>query len=466
MSEKIIINPLTRISGFLQIEITIENNLVTEAKNRGFLFRGFEEMLKGRSPLDAIYFTERICGICSTAHGFVSAIALEDALKVKVDENGTILREIMHGCEFLQNHIRHFYQFTMPDYAKIDAVSKDEERKYKVTKDYTKIFNRHYMESFKYSRDAHKMLAILGGKAPHNHGIFVGGATINIDASRIIELKALLNGIKTFVNTAMLPDVRAISYYYKEDFVHGHGYTNFLSYGAFDSDVHSDISYVKAGTLIDDKLEPFDASKISEEISHSYYSDEKEILSQGDNNWKVDVNKKNAYTWVKAARYRNLPLEVGPLARQWISGEYKNGVSTMDRTIARVLEAKKICDILDKLIDRVKLTPTVQEKWEIPDSAKGIGLRDTTRGALGHWINIEGKKIANYNIITPSGWNISPTDLMGRNGVVEKALIGTFVEDVKNPYELSRIIRSFDPCVSCATHIISDKYEDFIMRIV
>ena len=113
MSEKIIINPITRISGFLQIEVTIEKNIVTGARNNGFLFRGFEEMLKGRSPFDAIYFTERICGICSTAHGFVSAISLENALNIVPDENGAILREIMHACEFLQNHIRHFYQFTM-----------------------------------------------------------------------------------------------------------------------------------------------------------------------------------------------------------------------------------------------------------------------------------------------------------------------------------------------------------------
>ena len=92
MSEKIIINPITRISGFLQIEVTIEKNIVIDARSSGFLFRGFEEMLKGRSPLDAIYFTERICGICSTAHGFVSATALEDAFKIQPDENGSILR--------------------------------------------------------------------------------------------------------------------------------------------------------------------------------------------------------------------------------------------------------------------------------------------------------------------------------------------------------------------------------------
>jgi len=468
MKEKIIINPITRISGFLQIEVTIEKNIVIDARNNGFLFRGFEEMLRGRSPLDAIYFTERICGICSTAHGYVSAISLEDALKVQPDENDSMLREIMHGCEFLQNHIRHFYQFTIPDYAQIEvSPAKDEEiGKYKLPKDINLQLNNHYIESFKYSRYAHKMLALLGGKAPHNHGIFVGGVTVNMDASKIIELKSILNYIKDFVNNIMIPDINIIAKYYPEDFKNGRGYGNFLSYGAFDSQFDGSIPYVKSGVLINNVLENFDSLKISEDIRYSYYSYPKNGLTTEDSNWQVDTNKKDAKTWVKAARYNGLPMEVGPLARLWINGEYTKGISTLDRTRARVIEAKRICDIMESLISKVKLMPNSQKKWEIPDSAKGIGLRDTTRGALGHWITIEGKKIKTYNIITPSGWNISPEDSKGNKGVVEKALIGTYVENVKNPFEVGRIIRSFDPCVSCATHIISDKFKDFTMRVV
>lgn len=468
MSEKIIINPITRISGLLQIEVTIEKNIVTDARNNGFLFRGFEEMLKGRSPFDAIYFTERICGICSTAHGFVSAISLENALNIVPDENGAILREIMHACEFLQNHIRHFYQFTIPDYVKLDIRPGNDEggRKYKLPKDVNERLNSHYIEAFKYSRDAHKMLAILGGKAPHTHGIFVGGATVNIDVSKIVEIQSMLHSIRSFVNNVMIEDINIISKYYPEDLKNGKGYGNFLSYGAFDSAFDEPISYVKSGTLINNVREEFSINKISEDIVYSYYSDPKTVLTQEDNSWKPDTNKSKAYSWVKAARYNGLPMEVGPLARLWINGEYTKGISTLDRTMARVIEAKRICDIMENLLNKVTLKPAVQKKWEIPESATGVGVRDTTRGALGHWITIEEKKIKNYNIITPSGWNISTEDSNGNKGVVEKALIGTYVEDVKNPSEVGRIIRSFDPCVSCATHIISDKFKDFSMRVV
>ncbi len=159
-------------------------------------------------------------------------------------------------------------------------------------------------------------------------------------------------------------------------------------------------------------------------------------------------------------------MEVGPLARMLLSGLYNNGISTMDRTIARVLEVMKIIEIMEGLLDRVELLPAKQGVYEIPDIAVGEGLIDTTRGALGHWINIEDSKIKNYGIITPTTWNLSPTDSKGITGIVEKALIGTVIQDVREPVEIGRIVRAFDPCVSCATHVLSDKYPSIKMRIV
>ena len=96
---KIIIDPVTRISGFLEVEVEVNENRIVEAKCSGMQFRGFEKMLQGRMPLDAIRLTERICGICSTHHSVVSSLALENALNVIPDENGRILREITNDFE-------------------------------------------------------------------------------------------------------------------------------------------------------------------------------------------------------------------------------------------------------------------------------------------------------------------------------------------------------------------------------
>lgn len=95
MAKQIIINPLTRISGFMEIEATIENNGIVEGKTKGFIFRGFEKMLKGRNPFDAVYFTERICGICSTAHAIASTLALEGAVGIIPSEQGRYLCDIL-----------------------------------------------------------------------------------------------------------------------------------------------------------------------------------------------------------------------------------------------------------------------------------------------------------------------------------------------------------------------------------
>ena len=91
----------------------------------------------------------------------------------------------------------------------------------------------------------------------------------------------------------------------------------------------------------------------------------------------------------------------------------------------------------------------------MPESAQGMGLIDTTRGALGHWVSIQDQVIKHYEIITPSNWNLSPKDNNGIPGTIERSLIGTVLADAQKPVEIGRITRSFDPCVSCATHLLS-----------
>jgi hydrogenase large subunit len=469
MGNKITINPLTRISGFLEIQVEIEGNEIVDAKSSGMLFRGFEKMLRGRPPLDAIYFTQRICGICSTAHSMGSTLALENILNIQPNENDKMIRDFMHGCEFLQNHLRHFYQYTLPDFVQgpeIQPLYTGIHKDYRLPKHLNKELSGHYIESVEYSRLAHEMLAVLGGKAPHNHGIFVGGVTVNLDASKWIKIKSILSSIKVFVITKMIPDVYIIAEYYQDYFDKGAGYKNLMSYGVFDTYLEKELFYVAAQVMINGKLEEFNSDKITENIYHSWY--EAREVEQRPTEPTVDENvyKQEAYSWVKAPRYEGHPMEVGPLARMWLSGNYTRGISTMDRTIARVLEVKKIIEIMEGLLERVSLQPTQQGRYTFPNEARGKGLIDTTRGGLGHWVAIENQGIRNYEIITPTAWNLSPEDSRGVRGVVEEALMGTTIDDLAYPVEIGRIVRSFDPCVSCATHVRSDRYSPFQIRIV
>ena len=89
-----------------------------------------------------------------------------------------------------------------------------------------------------------------------------------------------------------------------------------------------------------------------------------------------------------------------------------------------------------------------------------MGLHEAPRGALGHWIVAEGGKVKNYQAIVPTTWNAGPMDGQGQPGPIEQSLIGTRVKDQRNPFELVRIVRSFDPCLSCAVHAVTPKGED------
>jgi hydrogenase large subunit len=469
MGRKIILNPITRISGFLEIQVEVERNQIIDAKSSGMLFRGFEKMLRGRPPLDAIYFTERICGICSTAHSMASTLALEDILEIHPTENDKLIRDFMHGCEFLQNHLRHFYQYTLPDYVRgpeIKPLYPVSHSDYRLPQELNKELAGHYLESFKYSRLAHEMLAVLGGKAPHNHGIFVGGVTVNLDAAKWIKIKSILDTIEEFVIGRMIPDVNVIAEYYRDYFRNGRGYKNLMSYGLFDSYRERDLFYLAPQVMIDGQWQQFNPDKITENIYRAWYEAKKVEQRPTEPTVEENVYKEEAYSWVKAPRYEGNPMEVGPLARMWLSGNYRRGISTMDRTIARVLEVKKIIEIMKGLVERMQMVPTGQGRYEFTTDARGRGLIDTTRGALGHWLAVERQQIQNYEIITPTAWNLSPEDSRGIKGVIEKALIGSTIEDLKNPVEIGRIVRSFDPCVSCATHVLSDRYSPLEIRIV
>ncbi|HDZ88390.1 MAG TPA: hydrogenase 1 large subunit, partial [Nitrospirae bacterium] len=245
------------------------------------------------------------------------------------------------------------------------------------------------------------------------------------------------------------------------------------------------------------KVEPLDHAKIAEYVTHSWYEyPEGDGKSRhpwdGETNFKytgpkppykmLDTDKK--YSWIKAPRYNNLPMEVGPLARMLVaygSGHKrvkevvgfvlkKLGVgpealfSTLGRTGARGIETLVTAEMLPVWLD--ELTANMKkgdlrihstDKWDPatwPKEAKGYGLLEAPRGCLGHWVKISDGKIDNYQCVVPSTWNGSPRDSGGRRGPYEAALIGTPVADIEKPVEILRTIHSFDPCMACAVHVL------------
>ena len=113
----------------------------------------------------------------------------------------------------------------------------------------------------------------------------------------------------------------------------------------------------------------------------------------------------------------------------------------------------------DKLIANLKTGDTTvvdNSKWfpEVWDQkCHGVGLYEAPRGGLSHWVSIEDTKISNYQCIVPTTWNACPRDDAAGHGAFEAAMIDTAVQIPDKPIEIARVIRSFDPCMACATHM-------------
>ncbi|MCL6639285.1 MAG: nickel-dependent hydrogenase large subunit [Firmicutes bacterium] len=455
--KKITVGPLTRANNSCSVEVTVENKKVVEARCSGIFFRGFEVILQGRDPRDAAYLTMRICGICPGNHAMAAAYALENAAGIRPPKNGNLLRNLGLAADFLQNHIRHLYLYSLPDYVKGPGLSPFipcYQGGYRLPEKTNAAMIRHYFQAVEMSRIAFEMMTLLGGKAPFSHGILAGGSTVPPAADILMDLRAKLKKIQDFIKNTMLPDVMLLAEAYSDYYRIGGRVPGFLEFGLFPVDERDGARHFPAGAVIDGRLQELDPSLIEEQVKHAWYAGDNAPGHPARGRTEPDREKDGAYSWVKAPRYGGRAMEGGPLARLWVRGDYRRGVSTMDRIVARAREAEIIAGLMERWLEELEPGKPVFTPFEVPAEAEGAGLTGAMRGPLGHWLRIEKGRIAHYQIITPTAWSFSPRDDAGRPGPVEEALIGTPVENEKEPVEIGRVVRSFDVCSSCSAHVL------------
>lgn len=503
---KITIDPVTRIEGHLAVEVEIENGVVKNAWSQGQMFRGIEVLLKGKDPRDASYVTDRVCGVCSGSHQWASALTLDDAFHSNVPDGGRLVRNLILGAMWLHDHPLHFYHLSALDYIDIMAVAKYDGKdpglnavKDKIVKlvqaqDTAPLTPRyepddfsvkdpelvtmavaHYLKALEMQAKAKRMAALFGGKIPHNAAIVVGGVTMLPDLQTISQYRTQLMEQIDFIENTYVNDVVTFGTGPLLELAKagiGASAGHFLSYGAFQNSSDKKDLFFPAGVITDGDLanvKSLNTDLIKEYVNHSWY-DNNDGLHPSQGITEVNRDKKEGYSFIKAPRYEGKAMEVGPLARMLVLKPdilmnliTKYGIKPgavarhAARAVETVLLAKQIIKWVDELTALVangkcKIHDT--ETWQVPGDSKGMGLTEAPRGALGHWINIKGQKIDNYQLVVPSTWNLSPRDNNGIPGPVEQALIGAPVPDVNNPLNVVRIIRSFDPCISCAVHII------------
>ncbi len=454
--QTISIDPVTRIEGHLKIEVDVDNGKVVDARSIGTMFRGFETILNGRDPRDAQMITQRICGVCPISHGIAATLNLDSAFGVTPPSNGRIVRSLILGGNYIQSHILHFYHLAALDYVTGPDVAPFVPRykgDYLLPKKVNDAAVEHYIQALDMRMKAHELTALWSGKVPMAQSITPGGVSQKVSVDRIASTLWRIRELKDFIKNVYIPDVLAVADVYKDYSTVGIGYKNFLSYGVFAQDNERSEFLLKPGRYTAGIDLDMNSEKITEDIEFSWYKKEIGRKHPSVGATEPDRHKENAYSWAKAPRYDGIPHEVGPLARMWINGDYRKGASLLDRHAARALETLKVAEGMEKWVMQLKPGEPVFTPFEMPTTAMGMGLTEAPRGALGHWIKIENKKIANYQCVVPSTWNLSPKDEDFQRGPVEEALIGCPVPDADNPINVARIVRSFDPCLACAVHL-------------
>ncbi len=484
------ISPLTRIEGHLKVEVDVSGGKVTSAKVCGEMYRGFENLLIGRHPLDAQRITQRVCGVCHEVHGIASSKALADLYKVEPPPNGKLLKDIILALHMAIDHILHFFHLALPDYVDFAALVKYRGRDPKLSKLKEWVISKrpylytkkvpgdyitdpetaiplvaNYIEAFDKISLGSSALATLGGKAPFAHNVFPGGVSVELTMDRIAKVSTITDKLLYFVEKKYLTSVIEVAKRYREYFRIGHGYMNLISYGGFEAT--SDPLYQK-GVMINGKKYPLDVDGIVEDVAHSYYDGQAESFRR--ESTKPHYGKEGAYSWVKAPRYKGHPMETGPISRIMVTDRtrklfldflkkhfgvgFKEVFSTNGRNLARAFEAKLLLEYVNRALGKLNPSESTIVTVDVGDkvSGSGLGLSNAARGELLHYIEAESGRITKYQMVVPSTWNFSPRDANNKSGPVEKALEGTPVRFSEGLIEVGRVIRSYDPCTACSIH--------------
>lgn len=503
------LDPITRIEGHHGLSLEVEDGTVTDVKAKATMFRGFERIVVGRDPWDAPPILQRICGVCHNDHRLASLLALEDAADVEVPPAGVLLRNVIAALQYVYDHAVWAYALTGPDYSDADHDTG--------LVRFDPIEGAGVREAIEAQRRLHQAMGEVGGKSPHIMTPVPGGASLEGDLEMLSKLVSIVRDVKRWafgvgIGTPAVEHTAEVAGTIIDDVVAsveagepitpiddpeiGNGLYDLVSlivvmselgvadmgvrrpemltFGSFaDPDGER---FLPAGVYTDGSFETFDEANVSEGVAYSWYEDDAGAEYIGDasaRDLEPAYDKDDAYSWGKAPRYAGRPTEVGPLPRLVVKGNRdgwevgdplalretfaggKTASNALARKIARIQELVLLVDYLEETLLELRenLGESTWAEYETPDSASGIGLREAPRGALGHWVEIEDGEIADYQIIAPTTWNVSPRDSEGQLGPLEQSLIDTPIADTTDPWNAVRVVHSFDLCLACTVHV-------------
>jgi len=495
---------LNRVEGDLAFEVDLDGRRVVDARCIGTLYRGFEQLMIGRSPKDSLVITPRVCGICGTAHLYCAALALEAAGGFEVPPQATLVRNLCLMAENVQSDIRQTFLFFVPDF--LHACYADHPLADEIKRAFEPMKGKVVRSALGTSRQLLGIVALFGGQWPHSSYMVPGGITRPASGKDLVECHGMVDStIEWFEDTAVGMDLDAwLAIDSVAAFEHwlasadgsasalglltrfcratgidrmGRGVDAFISAGAYHVPTEAsggadpDARFMAGGFYdgVSGECRPFDQGMITEEVRHSWYRPYPDGLHpfEGETVPAYSTGD-DRYTWSKAPRYGGHVVETGPLAELLTGGDalirdllHTLGGSAWLRQFARMRRGahalKWMKHHLDGLAPLLGSPHVVVPDESALENGRGYGLVQAARGTLGHWIELKDGVISRYQIVTPTAWNASPKDTQGRHGHWEQSVIGLEMADPDDPVELGHIIRSHDPCLVCTVHFAGSK---------
>ncbi|WP_298382723.1 nickel-dependent hydrogenase large subunit [Ferrimicrobium sp.] len=514
------ISPLGRVEGDLDVRVTIKDGVVSSAWTEAAMFRGFEIILRGKDPQAGLIVTPRICGICGGSHLYKAAYALDTAWKTEMPANATLVRNLAQACETLQSIPRYFYalfaiDLTNKNYA-ASPLYEEAVRRFApyVGTSYQKgvLVSNKPVEVYAIfgGQWPHSSFMVPGGVmcGPTLADVTRSNAILEYFRREWLEGVWLGCSIDRWLENKTWDDVLAWvnenESQYNSDcgfFIrfcmdvgldkYGQGVGNFLSVGTyFDPDLYQNPTIDgrnaaligRSGVYANGQFSEFDQARVTEDVTHSFFEGSRPLHPFEGETIPIDPEegrKLDKYSWAKSPRYDveglgHVPLETGPLARRMAAAApgaashqdndplfldvyNKIGPSVMVRQLARMHEGPKYFKWVMDWLARIDLHEAFYHKPVEYEEGMGFGGTEAARGGLCDWIVIKEGKIANYQVVTPTAWNIGPRDGEGTLGPIEQALVGSPIRDVEDPVELGHVARSFDSCLVCTVHAYDEK---------
>ena len=448
------IDIVERIEGEAKLTCSWENEKVSDAKIDFLNFRGFEYILEGKSALDALVYTPRICGICGQAHLKATVEALEGLYenvgqKLEITPKAKLLREIGLNIEIIDSHIKWFYMFILPDVIKLKTNDLNE---------YEPLKGKKWLEASKTASETIKALALIGGQWPHTSYMVPGGVVSDPSLLELVTMKNYMDyavkffqesiagvDFESYLGFSSINDVENLSgdlrYFkdlsYEYDLTkYGKSHNRFIALG--------ESSLFKAGKIRQRLIHKLDLSKLKESTEYTFNVEKK-------------TNSSKKRTWSKSVTYNNSFFESGPLSRALISSRkfikdiHKNyDDSIFTRVMARMDELAHLLHSTKDLLSQVDISEESYVKPKIDlkniDESEAKSVVEACRGTLYHDVKIKKGKIEKYDVITPTVWNLGP-ESSTQKGVAQNAIIGS-----PNIQIAQIALRSFDVCSVCTTH--------------